>query len=256
VDTLAALAPGRAAVALGSGFTGRYILGKKPLRWAFVEEYVLALRALLRGETVQWEGAPIRMLHTDGFVADRPVEVQVLIGADGPKGTAVAERVGDGVFAAGVPNPAAAGRPYSFLQFGSVLDEGEDMASQRVLDRAGHGLAVVFHALYERNGAEAVAALPGGREWVAAIEAIPADERHLVTHEGHLVRLTDVDKEAVALAADLLPQFTFSGTAEQLRARVAEFAAGGVTELVYQPAGPDVAGELARMMAAVGDDCS
>jgi 5,10-methylenetetrahydromethanopterin reductase len=91
---------------------------------------------------------------------------------------------------------------------------------------------------------------------VAAIEAIPADERHLVTHEGHLVRLTDVDKEAVALAADLLPQFTFSGTAEQLRARVAEFAAGGVTELVYQPAGPDVAGELARMMAAVGDDCS
>jgi 5,10-methylenetetrahydromethanopterin reductase len=256
IATLAALAPGRVAVALGSGFTGRYILGKKPLRWAFVEEYVLALRALLRGETVQWEGAPIRMLHTDGFVADRPVDVQVLIGADGPKGTAVAERVGDGVFAAGVPNPAAAGRPYSFLQFGSVLDEGEDMASQRVLDRAGHGLAVVFHALYERNGAEAVAALPGGREWVAAIEAIPADERHLVTHEGHLVRLTDVDKEAVALAAELLPQFTFSGTAEQLRARVAEFAAGGVTELVYQPAGPDVAGELARMMAAVGDDCS
>jgi len=256
IATLAALAPGRVAVALGSGFTGRYILGKKPLRWAFVEEYVVALRALLRGETVQWEGAPIRMLHTDGFVADRPVDVQVLIGADGPKGTAVADRVGDGVFAAGVPNPAAAGRPYSFLQFGSVLDEGEDIASQRVLDRAGHGLAVVFHALYERNGAQAVAALPGGREWVAAIEAIPADERHLVTHEGHLVRLTDVDKEAVALAADLLPQFTFSGTAEQLRARVAEFAAGGVTELVYQPAGPDVAGELARMMAAVGDGCS
>ena len=78
IATLAALAPGRVAVALGSGFTGRYILGKKPLRWAFVEEYVVALRALLRGETVQWEGAPIRMLHTDGFVADRPVDVQVL----------------------------------------------------------------------------------------------------------------------------------------------------------------------------------
>ena len=53
------------------------------------------------------------MLHTAGFLADRPVDVEVLIGADGPKGTAVAERVGDGVFAAGVPNPAAAGRPYS-----------------------------------------------------------------------------------------------------------------------------------------------
>ena len=84
----------------------------------------------------------------------------------------------------------------------------------------------------------------------------PARRATLVTHEGHLVRLTAVDEEAVALAADLLPQFTFSGTAEQLRARVAEYEAGGVTELVYQPAGPDVAGELARMMDAVGGAAS
>jgi len=250
---LAAIAPGRVAVAIGSGFTGRYTLGKRPLRWAFVEEYVTALRALLRGETVQWDGAAIRMLHTDGFLADRPVDVEVLIGADGPKGTAVAERVGDGVFAAGVPNPAAAGRPYSLLQFGTVLDDGEDVHSRDVMNRAGHGLAVVFHALYERGGADAVLGLPGGREWVNAIQAIPAAERHLVTHEGHLVRLTAVDEEAVALAADLLPQFTFSGTAAHLRDRVAEYAAGGVTELVYQPAGPDVVVELARMMEAVGD---
>ncbi|HTI75450.1 MAG TPA: LLM class flavin-dependent oxidoreductase [Mycobacterium sp.] len=250
---LAAIAPGRVAVAVGSGFTGRYTLGKRPLRWAFVKEYVTALRALLRGETVQWDGAPIRMLHTDGFLADRPVDVEVLIGADGPRGTAVAERVGDGVFAAGVPNPAAAGRPYSFLQFGTVLDEGEDVRSRDVMNRAGHGLAVVFHALYERNGADALLDFPGGREWVDAIEAIPAAERHLVTHEGHLVRLTAVDEEAVGLAADLLPQFTFSGTKAQLRERVAEYAAGGVTELVYQPAGSDVVGELARMMDAVGD---
>jgi len=252
IATLAALAPGRVAVAIGSGFTGRLTLGKRPLKWVLVEEYVEALRALLRGETVQWDGAPIRMLHTDGFLADRPVEVEVLIGADGPKGTAVAERVGDGVFSAGVPNPAAAGRPYSFLLFGTVLDDGEDLHSEAVVARAGHGLAVVFHALYERFGADAVAAMPGGREWVAAIETIPPVERHLVTHEGHLVRLTAVDQEAVALAADILPQFTFSGTASQLRDRAAEYEAGGVTELVYQPAGPDIPGELARMMAAVG----
>jgi 5,10-methylenetetrahydromethanopterin reductase len=252
IATLAAHAPGRVAIALGSGFTGRYTLGQRPLRWAFVEDYVATLRGLLRGETVQWEGAPIRMLHTDGFVASRPVDVEVLIGADGPKGTAVAERVGDGVFAAGVPNTAAAGRQYALLQFGTVLEDGEDARSPRVLAAAGHGLAVVFHALYERGGADAVSGLPGGTQWVAAIEAIPPAERHLVTHEGHLVRLTEVDEEAVRLAADLLPQFTFSGTTDQLRDRVAAYEAGGVTELVYQPAGPDIAGELARMMAAVG----
>ena len=253
IANLAAIAPGRVVVAVGSGFTGRYTLGKRPLRWAVVEEYVTALRALLRGETVQWEGAAVRMMHTDGFLPDRPVEVELLIGADGPKGTAVAERVGDGVFAAGVPNPAAAGRPYALLQFGTVLGAAEDLRSQELLDRAGHGLAVVFHAMYERLGADAMLELPGGSEWVAAINAIPPEQRHLVTHEGHLVRLTAVDEEAVKIAADLLPQFTFTGTAEQLRSRVAEYEAGGVTELVYQPAGPDVVGELGRMMDAVGD---
>ena len=98
------------------------------------------------------------------------------------------------------------------------------MPSQRVLDRAGHGLAVVFHALYERNGAEAVRRSTGRAPngWPRSRRSRPR-ERHLVTHEGHLVRLTAVDEEAVALAADLLPQFTFSGTAEQLRARVAEY---------------------------------
>src|SRR5258705_8177487 len=117
IATLAAMAPGRVAIAVGSGFTARYTLGQRPLRWTTVEEYVVALRALLRGETVQWEGASIRMLQTDGFVADRPVDVEVLIGADGPKGTAVAERGGDGVFAAGVPHVAAAGPPPPPLHF-------------------------------------------------------------------------------------------------------------------------------------------
>ncbi len=107
--------------------------------------------------------------------------------------------------------------------------------------------------MYERGGADAVGGLPGGKEWMAAIEAIPPVERHLVTHEGHLVRLTAVDEEAVELAADLLPQFTLSGTSAELHDRIADYEASGVTELVYQPGGPDIVGELERMMAAIGD---
>jgi 5,10-methylenetetrahydromethanopterin reductase len=205
----------------------------------------------LRGETVEWEGAPIRMQQTEGFVAERPVQVELLIGADGPKGTAVAERVGDGVFSAGVPNTAAAGRPHALLQFGTVLDDGENVRSERVLAAAGHALAVVYHALYERSGADAVRALPGGETWVQAIEGIPARERHLVTHEGHLARLTDIDREPVREGADLIPSLTFTGTPAQLRERVAAYDAQGVTELVYQPAGPDLPGELARMAEAI-----
>lgn len=130
IRSAAALAPGRVAMALGAGFTGRYALGQKPLRWADVEQYVVALRSLLRGETVEWEGAPIRMLHTDGFVADRPIDVELLIGSNGPKGTAVAGRLGAGLFVAG-HNAQATGTYQALLQFGTVLDEGEDVRSPR-----------------------------------------------------------------------------------------------------------------------------
>src|SRR5262245_18080128 len=47
--TLAQLAPGRVAVAVGAGFTGRMTLGQRSLRWRDVAAYIRALRALLRG---------------------------------------------------------------------------------------------------------------------------------------------------------------------------------------------------------------
>src|ERR1700739_4798607 len=97
-------APGRVAVAVGSGFTGRFALGKRPMPWRQVAEYVRCLKALLAGETGEWEGAKVRMLHLPGFGAKRPVRVPILIGADGPKGLAVAAELGDGVFSAAVPH--------------------------------------------------------------------------------------------------------------------------------------------------------
>jgi len=250
IATLAALAPGRVSVAMGAGFTGRYTMGQKPMRWADVEEYVTVVRSLLRGETVAWQGAPIRMLHPTGFGAERPVDVPFLVGADGPKGTAVAQRVADGIFAAAFPNPAAAGGRHVLLQFGTVLDEGEDVRSPRVLAAAGPAVAVAFHGMYERGGADAARTLPGGNEWVAAIEAIPARERHLTTHAGHLVEVTKLDDAAVTAAADLIPAMSFSGTPDVLQRKVADLEAQGVTEIAYQPAG-DIRAELARMATAL-----
>lgn len=255
IASLAQLAPGRTFVALGAGFTGRYVLGQRAMRWADVAEYVRVLRALLRGETTEWEGAAVRMIHPPGYVADRPLDVPILIGADGPKGLAVAIELGDGVFSAASPAAVADGPSWrAMLAFGTVLAEGERPTDERVLAAAGHGMAVAYHALYERGGAAAVDALPGGAEWRAAIEEVPDAERHLATHDGHLVAPTERDRAALdAGGAALLPAVSFTGTVEQLRGRLDQLAAAGVTELAYQPAGPDIPGELERMRQAVGD---
>src|SRR6478609_6168548 len=98
IAALSGWAPGRVAVAIGSGYTGRMVLGQRPMKWADVAAYVRTVQALLRGEEVEWEGRPLRMLHDPSVAPARPVEVPWLIGADGPKGLAVASELGDGLF--------------------------------------------------------------------------------------------------------------------------------------------------------------
>jgi 5,10-methylenetetrahydromethanopterin reductase len=247
-------APGRVAVAIGSGFTGRFALGKRPLPWRQVADYIRCLKTLLAGETTEWDGARIRMMHGPGFGAGRPVDVPILIGADGPKGLAVAAELGDGVFSAAVPQPDAvnAAEWRALLSFGTVLDDGDDLTSARVADAAGPSAVVMYHAMYERGGAAAVDALPGGREWREAVEAHPENERHLAIHEGHLVKANPRDEPHVADLIPLASAGALTGTAEQVAARVGDLAAAGVTEVAYQPAGSDVARELRAFASATG----
>jgi 5,10-methylenetetrahydromethanopterin reductase len=247
-------APGRVAVAIGSGFTGRFALGQRPLPWRRVADYVRCLKALLAGETSEWEGAKIRMLHPTGFGAQRPIDVPILIGADGPKGLAVAAELGDGVFSAAVPQPDAVNvvEWRALLSFGTVLDEGEQLTSARVADAAGPGAVVMYHAVYERAGAAAVDGLPGGRGRRQAVESGPEAERHLAIHEGHLVKANPRDEPYVGELIPLASATALVGTAQQLSERVAGLGAAGVTELVYQPAGSDVERELRAFASAMG----
>jgi 5,10-methylenetetrahydromethanopterin reductase len=222
--------------------------------WRQVADYVRCLRTLLAGETAEWEGSAIRMLHLPGFGAERPIDVPILIGADGPKGLAVAAELGDGVFSAALPQPDAADVTdwRALLSFGTVLDDGEELTSPRVIDAAAPSAVVIYHAMYERGGAAAVDALPGGQGWRKAIEAYPESERHLAIHAGHLMKANPRDEPYVA---DLLPfasSRALTGTAEQVSEKIAGLAAFGVTELVYQPAGSDIGRELRAFASAAG----
>src|SRR5436190_4683607 len=124
---LAALAPGRVAVAFGTGFTGRRAMGYGQIKWADMDAYIRAFRGLLAGETIKWEGARMRMLHPDGHAAPRPVDVPLVIGAIGPKGAGVARELGDGLFATvRVPEFAKEFEWVAFHCLGTVLDDRED----------------------------------------------------------------------------------------------------------------------------------
>jgi 5,10-methylenetetrahydromethanopterin reductase len=250
IATLAQLAPGRVAAAFGAGFTGRYTLGQRPLPWRDVAAYVRVVRALLRGEDAEWEGRPIRMLQPEGYAPPRPIDVPILIGADGPRGTAVARELGDGVFAAARANAEVRDGWHALLTLGTVLEEGEALDSERVLYAAGHAAVVFLHGLYEMGGGS-VDAMPGGREWREATEAIPETHRHLAIHDSHLVAPNQRDLVALRAGASQLIGLTLTGSPAEVRDRVTALGAQGVTEVAYQPAGPDIPRELEAFAAAV-----
>lgn len=235
----------RVQIGVGSGFTGRFTLGQKPLKWAYVGDYIRTVKALLRGEVTEWEGGKIQMLHPAGFGAGRPIDVPFIIGAAGPKGFAVAEAVGDGVFLGGSPARPGGGRQVT-LQFGTVLDEGESPDTQRVIDAAGHGAAVFYHFAAE-NGL-GVEHLPGGPEWLAAYADVPDDVKHLAIHDLHLIGVNERDKPLIT--GSLIQTLGGCYSAAQLRDMIAGYEASGVTEVAYQPAGPDIARELDAFMSA------
>jgi 5,10-methylenetetrahydromethanopterin reductase len=241
IATIEHLAPGRLACGFGTGATARYVLGKNGLSWATTRRYLEQLRALLRGEVVEIDGAKTQMIHSSGWAPERPIDVPIILSALGPKGREIAAEVADGIMTLG---SAASGFDISIqMTSGTVLDAGETLASPRVIDALGPWSAVMYHGAWQTNR-DAVINLPNGLAWRDAIEALrPEGERHLAAHEGHVITLTDRDR--VALADNpLLGAMGWVGTAEQIRDRATSAIAAGATEIMYTPAGPDVAREL------------
>jgi 5,10-methylenetetrahydromethanopterin reductase len=241
---LAALAPGRVAVAFGTGFAGARALGARPTSWTYLRDYVAAFRRLLAGDTVIWQGSRTKMMHPDGYAAARPIDVPLLISALGPKGVTVATELADGLFTVNSQTRFASRFDWAALGVhGTVLADGEALDSPRVRAAAGPGNALAYHAAYEFGGD--VTALPAGDVWLDTINQTPPQDRHFAVHDQHLVALNRADTAAWAAGSwKAIPQTTLTGTAHDIGRRIRDIAAQGITEIIYQPTGPDIPAEL------------
>lgn len=249
IATLAGVAPGRVVAGVGVGHGAR-MYGGGATSWKETARYVEALRGLLRGEEVEYDGAHAKMLQNEGFVAQRPVEVPLLVAAQGPRGLEVARTLGDGVIAAMSPN---AGFDWSaVLIMGAVTDDDGAIDPERLMAVAGPGAAVAYHTSYEFNWRNdpALSKVPRLAEWVEALEKVAPERRHLAAWSKHLVGLTTEDR--VALTPEIVRALTFTGTANELRERLRAMRAAGATEVIYQPAGSNIADELRRFAEMAG----
>jgi alkanesulfonate monooxygenase SsuD/methylene tetrahydromethanopterin reductase-like flavin-dependent oxidoreductase (luciferase family) len=274
--TINQLAPGRTFCGIGAGNTAMRIMGHRPHTIAEFDEYLSVLRPLLHGQEVEyvWRGRSSPIVHQMpelGFVRFDPPP-PLVVSAFGPRALDLAAKHADGLITSVPPEPlavrglrstmserlAAHGRasdrasfPISTLTTVAVLEPGEAVDSDRVKQQVGAFAIASLHYLYEQYtqfGRQPPAHVrPIWDDYVAAVESVPVERRHLRVHLGHNCWV--IPEEERFVTRELIERSCLVGTPDDLRARVAELDDAGLDQIVVLPplaAKNEVAADVAR----------
>jgi alkanesulfonate monooxygenase SsuD/methylene tetrahydromethanopterin reductase-like flavin-dependent oxidoreductase (luciferase family) len=267
IATINQMAPGRVFLGIGTGHTAMRVMGKDPVKAAAFREYLRVLRALLHGEEVDYDlgtgKTDIRFLHPDRGFIDVENPVPIYVAADGPLALKSAGAYGDGRVCSHNQTKArlqksletmqagagAVGRtlPDNFhtaaLSYACVLQPGESMTSDRVIDEIGPMAAATLHywwELYQMNGDTSTVA---GRcrnlwdEYLAFTEKmeLPLAKRYQQVHLGHCAFLPPEERRFIT--EDLIRSTGgLVGTPDEIIAMLREREAMGLDEITLLPA--------------------
>jgi 5,10-methylenetetrahydromethanopterin reductase len=252
IASIEELAPGRLTVAMGTGYTARRAMGRKPITWANFATIFTQIRQLLAGSVVEIDGRPVQMLHGGQHAPPRPINTPLWVAPSGPLGYRMARELGaDGVVLIGVPEPQHRQWPAAALMInGTVLQPGEDHTSTRVIESAGPWFAAMYHGAWEMNP-DLLDHLPGGPQWRdTMLDLAPDKSRHLAIHRGHLTELGPADLAGITAAGPALLQSGWTGPASSINSQIEQAHQGGITEIIYAPTGPDITREVRAFMDA------
>lgn len=262
IATINVLAPGRTLLGVGNGFTAWRLMARNPARLVEFEAFLDTTRRLLRGEEAPFvhrgQTTDVAFQMADlGFVnVTDPIPIHV--SAFGPKGQALAGAYGDGLIAAVPPRRSAverclanaaggatsAGRVFDERDFQlttltslAVLEPGEDLSSDRVVEQCGPMAVMSLHYAYERFrqfGVEPPAHLRAvWDEYVGLVEQSPEAERHYRIHAGHG---TYLHPDEVRFATpELIEASCLVGRADELVEKIGELEAAGLNQLMLLP---------------------
>lgn len=92
--TLHELAPGRIAMGIGTGDSAMWGVGIRPASVALLRDYIVAVKALMRGEEAEYRGRTFRMQWTD---LPAPADIPVVVATSGPRVLQMACETSDGM---------------------------------------------------------------------------------------------------------------------------------------------------------------
>lgn len=263
IATVNALAPGRTFVVFGAGNTAMRMLGMKPTGARALREYVRVVRALLRGEQVEYgaepngsDKHPVRFtsLEQNYVRLDPPPPVHVA--ANGPLSQAVAGEIADGLCTS-IPRGGTIIEAMSHVKRGAarvgrelpadfhtaalvnvlMLERGESLTSQRVIDEIGPAIMTNFHYLVDwvrETGKEPPAYVRAvWKEYTAYLQAQAAADAHLKLHASHYATITP--EEVRFLTPEIIRNFCIIGEPAELVEQLRQLHRDGLKQITFHP---------------------
>lgn len=213
--TLQELSGGRAMLGLGVGDSAVRNLGLKPEKLAVFERKLQTIRALIRGEAVEYEGHELRMPWAD-------FDLPIVMACTGPKSLQMGGRIADGILFQVGSHPSfvryaldnirkgaeAAGRKLEDLKLlmrvACCVSDDRDAARDAVKGYASVAAGTTFTAVPREYFDDAL------YNELAEFKAAYDYQQHASSDAGHAALITDRILDAIAIAgtpAEAAPRF-------------------------------------------------
>ena len=254
--TLNMIAPGRIFVALGTGNTGMRLLGRKPMALKNFEAYARTVRNLLDGKDAEYEHNgekhAIRFMLTDKGYRNLRDPIPMYLAGYGPKAQALAGEIADGL-TTHVPRGGTleqilenvrsgaqkAGRSLDGFHLSvrvnfAVLDKGEPVDSDRIVNEYGPAIMTAMHSVMDRHleyGEDPPQFLrPIWKDYLAFHMARPEAERQKMMHESHNAYVAPDERRFVT--PEVIKRFCIVGELAEVLEQGRELERQGVRQLM------------------------
>jgi alkanesulfonate monooxygenase SsuD/methylene tetrahydromethanopterin reductase-like flavin-dependent oxidoreductase (luciferase family) len=257
IATINRLAPGRTFLGIGTGNTAMRMIGQKPMRVQAFAEYLRVVRGLLRGEEVDYtlNGVthPIRFQMRQYHYVDVEHDIPIYVGGFGPRAQALAGELGDGLIT-GLPRGGSMPQALANVRQGAeragrsldhfyttalvnlvMLEPGESLTSERVIDECGAAIMANVHYLVDwvkETGNE-----PPDyvrliwNDYMAFHHSRDAARRHQQLHESHYSYLDP--EEARFVTPEMIKAFCIAGQPEEIVEQLRELERQGLNAINF-----------------------
>ena len=267
IATINELAPGRTILGVGTGFTGRNVMGMPPIKLKTMKEEVGVIRKLISGkETKYQEGKivrSIRFLNPTGGYINVKDNIPIHMASNGPKALELVGEIADGWVTIGLDADhisngvktikkaaKAFGRSLEAvyttnLTSGCILRPGEDIMSPRVIQQVGPFAILMLHTNWSSENMSvgpfsppqfAKKAKKYFDQHIMKMKT-PMKKRYQEMHKGHLTFLQEGEEKY--LSPELIKASTLTGEAGEVRDRIRQLEDAGVTNIALNVCGTD-----------------